>query len=188
MAEKAEAQSIRDYLANLERRGMAKSSVARKLSAIRQFHLFLHSENLSSVNPAAIVEGPGTQRALPTVIAADEVLRLAEAAREAVPAKPLTARLKALRNLCLIELLAATGLRVSELVGLKYSAAVSDKEFLTIRGKGGGSGWCPFRRALEAFLRATWESCAKAARRSRNGSFRRAAHRGRLPGSTLHLN
>jgi integrase/recombinase XerD len=136
-AEKAEAQGIRDYLANLERRGMAKSSVARKLSAIRQFHLFLHSENLAPSNPAAVVEGPGTQRALPTVITADEVLRLAEAAQAAVPAKPPAARFKALRNLCLIELLAATGLRVSELVGLKYSEALSDKDFLTIKGKGG---------------------------------------------------
>lgn len=155
-AEKAEAQGIRDYLANLERRGMAKSSVARKLSAIRQFHLFLHSENLSSTNPAAIVEGPGAQRALPTVIAADEVLRLAEAAREAVPARPPAVRLKALRNLCLIELLAATGLRVSELVGLKYSAAVSDKEFLTIKGKGGRERLVPVsaraRSVLEDYL------------------------------------
>ncbi len=154
--EKAEAQDIRDYLANLERRGMAKSSVARKLSAIRQFHLFLHSENLSPANPAAIVEGPGTQRALPKVLAADDVLRLTEAARASVPAKPPAARLKALRNLCLIELLAATGLRVSELVGLKYSAAVSDKEFLTIRGKGGRERLVPVsahaRSVLENYM------------------------------------
>ena len=136
-AEAAEASDIRDYLAALEKRGMAKSSAARKLSAIRQFHLFLHSEGHSKTNPAMIVEGPGPQRALPKMIAADEVERLAAAALAAIPLKPVAVRFRAMRNHCLVELLAATGLRVSELVGLRFSAAMADKDFLTIKGKGG---------------------------------------------------
>jgi integrase/recombinase XerD len=154
--ETCQASHIRDYLAALHRRGMAKSSVARKLSAIRQFHLFLHSEGLSSNNPSAIVEGPGPRRALPKVIAADEAARLAEAAQAAVPGRPGRARLRALRNHCLIELLSATGLRVSELVGLKLANVMSDREILTIKGKGGRERLVPIseraRRVLATYV------------------------------------
>lgn len=155
-AERAQAADIRQYLASLERRGMAKSTTARKLSAIRQFHLFLHGEEHSAANPALVIEGPGPRRALPKMIAAEEVLRLAGAAEAAIPGKTAAARLRALRNHCLIELLAATGLRVSELVGLKFSAVLSDKEFLTIRGKGGRERLVPIaeraRKVLSAYV------------------------------------
>jgi integrase/recombinase XerD len=135
--ETCEAAHIRTYLADLDRRGMAKSSVARKLSAIRQFHLFLHSEGLAAHNPATVVEGPGAGRALPKIISAAEMRRLAEAARQAIPPRPAAARLRGLRNHCLITLLSATGLRVTELVSLKLANVMSDREFLTIKGKGG---------------------------------------------------
>lgn len=162
-AEGAQAGDIRQYLSSLERRGMAKSTAARKLSAIRQFHLFLHSEDHSASNPALVVEGPGSRRALPKVIAAEEVLRLAEAAQAAIPGKPAAARLRALRNHCLIELLAATGLRVSELVGLKLSAVLSDKEFLTVRGKGGRERLVPISGRAGKVLSAYVEELRQAA-------------------------
>lgn len=162
-AEGAQAADIRQYLASLEGRGMARSSAARKLSAIRQFHLFLHSEDYSATNPALVVEGPGSRRALPKMIAAEDVLRLARAAEAAIPGQPAAARLRALRNHCLIELLAATGLRVSELVGLKYAAVLSDREFLTIKGKGGRERLVPISERARNVLSAYAEELRRAA-------------------------
>ena len=154
--EGVEPQHIRDFLASLERRGMARSSSARKLSAVRQFHGFLHSEGHASSNPSTIVAGPGQQRALPKIIRPDDVVRLLEAAAQNIPPKPRTARLRALRLRCLVEFLAATGLRVSELVGLKRAAVLADRDFLTIKGKGGRERLVPVsaraRLALNDYL------------------------------------
>jgi integrase/recombinase XerD len=149
----ASSDDVRAYLADLETRGMARSSTARKLSAVKQFHLFLQGEGQSTQNPATIVEGPKKQQSLPTVLNDDDVKRLLVAAAGAVMQAKPQQRFKAMRLQCLVELLAATGLRVSELVGLKYHAVWSETDFLTIKGKGGRERMVPVSRRAQTVLR-----------------------------------
>lgn len=139
----ATTQNIRDYLAGLEAQGMASRTTARRLSAIRQFHGFLHSEGITTQNPALIVESPKLDRPLPTVLSAEEIdALLRTAASEATAAKGPQA-FKAWRLCCLVTLLAATGLRVSELVGLTRRQATAEAEMLIIKGKGGRERMVP---------------------------------------------
>lgn len=139
----ATTQNIRDYLAGLETQGMSSRTTARRLSAIRQFHGFLHSEGIATHNPALIVESPKLDRPLPTVLSAEEIdALLRTAASEAAAAKgPLA--FKAWRLCCLVTLLAATGLRVSELVGLTRRQASAEADMLIIKGKGGRERMVP---------------------------------------------
>ena len=147
---------IRGHLAALEAQGMARSSAARKLSAIRQFHRFLHGDGLATDNPATAIDSPRAARPLPKMISQADVEALAEAARARVKAAEGKALLKALRLLCLIELLYATGLRVSELVGLTAQAATAETDFVLVKGKGGRERLVPVsetaRSALNDYL------------------------------------
>ncbi len=149
---------IRAHLASLEAQGLARSSAARKLSAIRQFHRFLHGDGLSPDNPATAIESPRAARPLPSMISAAEVERLLEAARTRVKESSGKRLLKALRLLALIELLYATGLRISELVTLTPRSAMAEKDFILVKGKGGRERLVPVsaaaRAALEQFLAA----------------------------------
>jgi integrase/recombinase XerD len=149
----AASDQVRDYLADLDTRGMAKSSVARKLSAVKQFHLFLQGEGQAEQNPATIVEGPKKQAVLPKILSPDDVKRLLQAAADSVAAAKPQQRFKAMRLQCLVELLAATGLRVSELVALKYSAVKAERDFLTVKGKGGRERMVPVSRRAQGVLR-----------------------------------
>jgi integrase/recombinase XerD len=152
-AKTSDSDDIRAYLADLELRGMARSSAARKLSAIKQFHQFLQGEGLAAQNPATIVEGPNKHATLPKILGTDEVAKLLTAAADVVLTAKPEARFKAMRLRCLIELLAATGLRVSELVGLKRAAVQSERDFLTIKGKGGRERMVPISKQAQAVLR-----------------------------------
>lgn len=147
---------IRGHLAALEAQGMARSSAARKLSAIRQFHRFLHGDGLATDNPATAIDSPRAARPLPKMISQADVAALAEAARARVKTAEAKSLLKALRLLCLIELLYATGLRVSELVGLTAQAATAEKDFVLVKGKGGRERLVPVsetaRSALNDYL------------------------------------
>lgn len=151
----ATSDDVRAFLQHLDALGLARSSALRKLSAVRQFHLFLMSEGLAPGNPAQIVEGPRQARALPKFIGDEDVARVLEAARHAVAATETTpARFKALRLQCLVELLSATGLRVSELVGLKHSAVVADPAFLHVKGKGGRERLVPVSARAQGVVTA----------------------------------
>ena len=99
---------------------MKASSLARRLSAVRQLYRFLYAEGKRSDDPAAVLEGPKRARALPKVLSIAEVDTLLTQARaNSENAKqPLPQRLRAARLLCLLEVVYATGLRVSELVAL----------------------------------------------------------------------
>ena len=144
---------IRRHLAGLEAQGLARSSAARKLSAIRQFHRFLHGDGLSPDNPATAIDSPRAARPLPKMISRDDVDQLAAAARaraQTAEGKPL---FRAWRLFCLVELLYATGLRVSELVGLTVSAATAEKDFILVRGKGGRERLVPVSGAARDALR-----------------------------------
>jgi integrase/recombinase XerD len=129
---------IRAYFARLKSHGFAATTTARRLSAIRQLHRFLAAEGLRKDDPAAILEGPRQAQRLPKILSIDEVNRLLATAKELfdTASEPWFA-LNAARNLCLIELLYATGLRVSELVSLPKSAARRREPLILVRGKGG---------------------------------------------------
>ena len=143
---------IRDYLAHLESHGMARSTAARKLSAIRQFHRFLYGDGLTKENPASTIESPRMGRPLPKMISETHVTKLLDAARAKANAAEGKAAPKAWRMVCLLELLYATGLRVSELVGLTVRAAATDHEFITIKGKGGRERLVPVSGAAHEAL------------------------------------
>ncbi|MGZ8396476.1 MAG: site-specific tyrosine recombinase XerD [Rhodoplanes sp.] len=151
---KAGNADLRAYLGRLAERGYKSSSVARRLSAIRQLYRFLYAEGHRADDPAAAIEGPKRGRALPKVLSVAEVDRLLGAAREgaAKPPKPLE-RLRALRLVALIEVLYATGLRVSELIALPSSAARRDERMLVVRGKGGKERLVILNEAAKAAMR-----------------------------------
>jgi integrase/recombinase XerD len=151
----AATADLRCYLASLADRGFAASSVARRLSAIRQLYRFLFAEGYRTDDPAAIIEGPKRGRPLPKVLSVAEVDRLIAAARQAVDARRATglARLRALRLICLLELLYASGLRISELIALPASAARRDDHMLIVRGKGGKERLVPLNDAAKSAMR-----------------------------------
>jgi integrase/recombinase XerD len=154
----ATTNDVRAYLAHVKSVGRAGSTQARRLSAVRQFHRFLYGEGIATGDPAAIVEAPSRSRALPKTLSVEEVDRLIATARERCDRAAGPARLRALRLYCLIELLYATGLRVSELVALPLTAALTKDRFLIVRGKGGRERLVPLsqpaRDAMAAYLAA----------------------------------
>jgi integrase/recombinase XerD len=153
----ASSDDIRAYLASLEEHGFARTTAARRLSAVRQFHQFIHGEGLVMTNPAAIVESPKTGRPLPKTLSTPDIDLLLAEAQARVSRAEGKGRFKAERLYCLLELLAATGLRVSELVGLTVRAVTADDAFLAIKGKGGRERLVPVsdraRSVLQAYLR-----------------------------------
>lgn len=151
----ASTDDVRAYLAVLVKRGLTANSSARKLSAIRQLHRFLYAEGKRKDDPAAVLEGPRRGRALPKVLSVKEVSRLFEAARDAAE-KALDRRaehLRALRLVCLLEVLYATGLRVSELIALPAAAARAEGGTITVRGKGGKERLVPLGQAAQKAMR-----------------------------------
>ena len=133
----ADADAIRNYLGNLDRRRFAARSVARRLSSIRQFYRFLFAEGVRGDDPTGTIEGPRQGRSIPKVLSEAEADRLIGAAARGVKeAKDPHTRLAALRLQALLELLYATGLRVSELVGLPMRALAGDRRIVTVVGKG----------------------------------------------------
>jgi integrase/recombinase XerD len=152
----ADSDALRAYLGRLAARGLAASSVARRLSAIRQLYRFLYSEGHRTDDPAAAIEGPKLGRTLPKVLSIKQVDDLLARARTGMAADSMPDRLRAGRLACLLELLYATGLRVSELVGLPRSAARPEQQMLMIRGKGGRERIVPLndaaKRAMADYL------------------------------------
>jgi integrase/recombinase XerD len=150
----ASTDDVRRYLASLAGRGLAATSQARRLSALRQFFKFLVADAIRNDDPTATAERPKPRRALPKVLSVADVDRLLEAARSAAGDPELTPvrRLMALRTLALLELLYATGLRVSELVALPQSAGRGGRPFIAVRGKGGRERLVPLNVAAHAAL------------------------------------
>jgi integrase/recombinase XerD len=156
----ATTEDLRAYLADLDTRGFKSSSVARRLSALRHLFRFLLSERMRSDDPAAILSGPKRGRSLPKVLSISDVDRMlshAKEATEAAGASP-TQRLRTMRLYCLLEVLYATGLRVSELVTLPRSAATRDARMIVVRGKGAKERLVPLndasRQAMADYLSA----------------------------------
>ena len=154
----ASRETVNAYLDQLRRDGLSASSSARRLSAIRQFHRFLCANAIRGDDPTRIVASPKSRRALPKVLSVaevDKLLATAEAEANA-PAEP-PQQAAALRLYVLLELLYATGLRVSELVSLRRQAVMRDTSFLTVTGKGSKERVVPLndraRDAVKAYLK-----------------------------------
>jgi integrase/recombinase XerD len=146
---KASTADLRGYLGELSRRGLRVTTVARRLSAIRQLYRFLYAEGGRKDDPAAVLEGPKRTRPLPKTLTLAEVDRLLRVAGQTDPAASPSTRLRAVRLACLVELLYATGLRVSELVGLPASAAHRDARVIVVRGKGNKERLVPLNNAAK---------------------------------------
>jgi integrase/recombinase XerD len=155
-----ETQGLRGYLVDLDARGFKSSSVARRLSAMRHLFRFLLNERIRSDDPAAILSGPKRGRGLPKVLSISDVDRLLVHAKAltGVPEASALQRLRALRLYCLLEVLYATGLRVSELVSLPLSASRRDARMIVVRGKGDKERLVPLndpsRQAMADYLAA----------------------------------
>ena len=153
----AETQDLRAYLVTLDALGFKPTSAARKLSAIRQFHRFLVAEGERTDDPAAILEGPRQGLRLPKILSVKEVDRLLGVAKEGLDleTRPAGERLRAARMNALLELLYATGLRVSELVSLPRHALRGRDPLIAIKGKGGRERLVvvsePARQAVDLF-------------------------------------
>ncbi|MEF0942127.1 site-specific tyrosine recombinase XerD [Rhizobium sp. BR 362] len=140
------------YLSGLSRQGFKPSSQARRLSAMRQFYKFLYAEGLRTDDPTGILDAPKKGRALPKTMGVDEVTRLlARAEQEAAVEGP--DQLQHLRMLVLLELLYATGMRVSELVSLPAKVLDQEGRFLMIRGKGNKERLVPLSQSAIAALK-----------------------------------
>ena len=152
----AATDDLRAYLGELAKRGLRPTTVARRLSAIRQLYRFLYAEGRRKDDPAAVLEGPKRGRALPKTLTLAEVDRLLRVAGQSDATAPLPARMRAARLACLVELLYATGLRVSELVALPVSAARRDARVIVVRGKGNKERLVPLndaaKRAMADYL------------------------------------
>ena len=142
-------EDLSAYLAALDKRGLAARSAARRLSALRQFFKFLVAEQVRGDDPSAAIDGPKLGRPLPKLLDEDEMVRLIEVC--ATLDGPSGARLKAL-----VELSYASGLRVSELVGMPLAAVLREQPVLIVRGKGSKERMVPLnapaRAALNTYL------------------------------------
>jgi integrase/recombinase XerD len=147
----AAKSDVEAYLVHCDAQGLSSATRARRLSAIKQLYRFAFEESWRSDNPAVQIAGPGRDKRLPQTLSEAEVDRLLEAAR-ASGRNPVERS----RNTCLMEVLYATGMRVSELVSLPVSAARGDPRMLLIRGKGGKERMVPLsppaRQALVDWL------------------------------------
>jgi integrase/recombinase XerD len=138
---------VESYLVNCDAQGLAQATRARRLSAIKQLYRFAFEEGWRQDNPAIQIRGPGRSKKLPKVLSIEDVDRLLDAARH-------TGRHHAdrVRNTCLMELLYATGMRVTELVSLPLAATQGDPRMLLVLGKGGKERMVPLsgsaRKAL----------------------------------------
>jgi integrase/recombinase XerD len=171
----AATETLRHYLADLDTRGFKSSSVARRLSAIRHLFRFLLNERVRSEDPAAILSGPKRGRGLPKVLSIADVDRMLTRAKELseTPDASPSQRLRAMRLYCLLEVLYATGLRVSELVALPRSAARNDARMIVVRGKGSKERLVPLNDASRTAMRdylAAMETLTPAKRRNGTAS------------------
>jgi integrase/recombinase XerD len=158
----ATREDIHAYLIFCEAAGLGQSTRARRLSAIKQMFRFAFEEGWRSENPALRIKGPGAQQSLPKTLSENDVNAILSAS-----AKYGRDAASRLRNLCLVELLYATGMRVTELVTLPAHSLRGDPAMILVRGKGDKDRLVPLsppaRAAAKAWL-AQWDKTADAAR------------------------
>ncbi|MFZ7090687.1 site-specific tyrosine recombinase XerD [Primorskyibacter sp. 2E233] len=147
----AQKSDVEAYLVHCDEQGLSRATRARRLSAIKQLYRFAFDEGLRADNPAVQIAGPGRDKRLPKTLSVEEVDRLLDAAKAHGRTEG-----DRLRNACLMQVLYATGMRVTELVSLPLAAARGDPRMLLIRGKGGKERMVPLsppaRDALALWL------------------------------------
>jgi integrase/recombinase XerD len=148
----ATAADISAWLAALSEAGLSPSTRSRALSAVRQLYKFLLAEGQIADNPTHGHSGPRKKRPLPKTLSVAEVDRLIGTAAKRTEAGAGIEQFRALRLHCLIEMLYATGMRVSELIALPRTVLAGDKRVLTIKGKGGRERLVPLNAAARAAL------------------------------------
>ena len=141
----ASADTVKSYLASLANSGRSSSTQARNLSTLRQFYRFLQSDELRLDNPCQNIDSPKTQRALPKVLSEEEVTQLISASQASTTPGGL-------RMACIVELLYSTGLRISELSGLKLKNLDGSQQILRVLGKGGKERMVPVGEPATAAL------------------------------------
>lgn len=141
----ADSDDLRGYLDGLERAGMAARTAARRLSALRQYYRFLYADGHRTDDPTTVLDAPRQGRPLPKILSEAEVDALLDAARDVDGPEGV-------RLVCLLEVLYATGLRVSELVGLPFAAVARDPRVLLVRGKGDKERMVPLTDAAMAAI------------------------------------
>jgi integrase/recombinase XerD len=153
----AASDDVRACLADLAGRGFQASSAARRLSAIRQLHRFLYAEGYRGDDPTTVISGPKKGRGLPKILSIADVDKLLSTAAEGVgdAGRPFRDRLASARMSALLELLYATGLRVSELMALPANAILANTLMLTVKGKGGKERLVPLTEAAKLAV-ARW--------------------------------
>jgi integrase/recombinase XerD len=148
-AKRTARDDVKRYLASLAASGISPSSQARKLSALRQFFGFLFAEGIRKDDPTSAIDAPKRARSLPKILSRDDVDALIEAARQVEDADGL-------RLACIVEMLYAAGLRVTELVGLPLAAVRGKNGFLLVKGKGNKERLAPLgpsaRAAVDTYL------------------------------------
>jgi integrase/recombinase XerD len=154
----ASREQLRDFLAGLSSAGLAASTQARKLSALRQFYGFLYTEGVRGDDPTQTIEAPRTRRPLPKVLSADDLeAMLRVAADDTAP--------EGLRLTLILEMLYGGGLRVSELAGMSLAAVRTRENFIRVTGKGNKERLSPLspaaRAALDAYLKVRDEFVPK---------------------------
>lgn len=145
----ADQAIIESYLIDLDNSGLSRSTRARRLSAIRQYYRFAFEEGWRTDNPGLQIKGPKREKSLPKTLSEAEVEAILAAARDAGRPEDRV------RNTCMIEVLYATGMRVSELVSLPVAAARGNPNLLLVKGKGGKERMVPLSPPARAAL-AEW--------------------------------
>ncbi|MBB3966205.1 site-specific tyrosine recombinase XerD [Rhizobium metallidurans] len=163
----AASADLSAYLASLAAQGFKPSSQARRLAAMRQFYKFLYAEGMRTDDPTGILDAPKKGRALPKTMGVDEVGRLLEKAEEEAQDEA-PGQLQRLRMLALLELLYATGMRVSELVSLPARVLDQEGRFLIIRGKGNKERLVPLSQSAISALKLYGRMLAAEAAKAEN--------------------
>ena len=169
-ARDATRDDIKAYLVRLSKSGIAGSTQARRLSALRQFFGFLYAEGIRKDDPTDAIDAPRRERPLPKVLSRDDLDALIEAARTQSEKSA-----EGLRLFCVVEMLYASGLRVSELATLPLSAARNRDGFLLVKGKGGKERLAPLndhaRDAIGSYMTVRGEFLPAGPRRAHAERF-----------------
>jgi integrase/recombinase XerD len=171
----AAREDVKYYLGALTSSGMAPSSQARKLSALRQFFMFLYSEGIRKDDPTNSIDAPRRKRPLPKILSPDDVKKLINAAVERYVDEDENRTLESFRLTAMLEILYAAGLRVSELVGLPLASAKTKSGYFIVRGKGNKERIVPLNKSAHAairdYLKVRDEFLPQGAARARSEKF-----------------
>ncbi|HEY1837452.1 MAG TPA: site-specific tyrosine recombinase XerD [Rhizomicrobium sp.] len=152
----ADREAVRKFLAGFAASGGKASSQARRLSSLRQFYAFAYTEGWRKDDPTTAIDAPRKDKILPKILSQRDIKDLIVAARDQFPDKKASPKPEVNRLVCIVELLYASGLRVSELVSLPLAAARTKQGFLIVRGKGDKERIAPLNRnaknAIDSYL------------------------------------